>query len=187
MKITLLLGSIRISRQSHVIAHYLLKQLESRGEEAILIDLQDHPLPLMEERLGYHPNLPREVNIIGEELHKADALIFITPEYHGSFSGVLKNAVDYYSKEFKKKPIGAVTISGGKFGGINASTHLQQLILSLGAYPLPMKLLVPEVQNVFDAESQLPQQSLIQSVDRFLNEYIWFSDAIVKKKEHGVL
>lgn len=185
MNITLILGSIRSGRQSHPIAHYLKEKLQQYGINSFLIDLLENPLPLMEERVGYHPHLPEEVEIVSRQLHKADGLIFISPEYHGSFSGVLKNALDYFWEEFKKKPIGVVGISAGKFGGINASSQLQQLVLSLGAFPLPNKLLVSNVAHVFDPQEHSYQESFVEAADKFLKEYIWFAQAITAKRKES--
>ncbi|MEP6627038.1 MAG: NAD(P)H-dependent oxidoreductase [Ginsengibacter sp.] len=182
MIVTLLLGSIRDGRKSAQIAYYLLEKLQQLGIRAQIIDLMETPLPLMEERMGHHPNLPAVVQNISQRLDQADALIFISPEYHGSFSGVLKNAIDYFWEEFKKKPIGVVTVSAGKFGGIQASSQLQQLILSLGAFPLPTKLLVSEVGNVFDPKEHSFQRSFVTATDRFLDEYLWFAEAIAMKR-----
>jgi len=178
MKIAILLGSVREGRQSHKIAHYLQARLQEKGITADLIDLAENPLPIM----GIHPQPPPEVERIGVRLQEADALLFVTPEYHGSFSGVIKNAIDYFWAEFQKKPIGVVTVSAGKMGGINASSQLQHVILSLGAFALPTKLLVPEVQNVFDDSFQPVNEGLIKSADKFLDEYLWFADAVYQKK-----
>jgi len=182
MNVTLLLGSIRNGRKSDRIAYYLEEKLKHHGVNAEVIDLMGTSLPLMQERVGYDPQLPQEVQAVSERLHQADALIFISPEYHGSFSGVLKNAVDYFWNEFSKKPIGVVAISAGKFGGINASSQLQHLVLSLGAFPMPTKLLVPEVGNVFDQKGQCYRETFVRDTERFINEYKWFADAIIGKK-----
>ena len=178
MKTAILLGSVREGRQSHKIAFYLQTRLREKGITADLIDLAENPLPIM----GIHQQPPPEVQRIGVRLQEADALLFVTPEYHGSFSGVLKNAIDYFWAEFQKKPIGVVTVSAGKMGGINASTQLQHVILSLGAFALPTKLLVPEVKTAFDDSFQPVNEGLIKSVNKFLDEYLWFADAVYQKK-----
>jgi azobenzene reductase len=37
---------------------------------------------------------------------EADFLIFGTPNYHGSYSGILKNALDYINMDYvKMKPV----------------------------------------------------------------------------------
>ncbi|WP_437837337.1 NADPH-dependent FMN reductase [Sorangium sp. So ce1153] len=182
MKIGIVLGSTRTGRQSHKVAHYLERRLQERRVATDLIDLAESQLPILEERGGRHPQLQARVQGLSARLHEADGLVFVTPEYHGSFSGVLKNALDYFWEEFNRKPIGVAAVSAGKLGGINASTQLQHVILSLGAFPLPTKLLVPEVQSAFDESLQVKGENVAKSTSRFLDEYLWFARAIVEAK-----
>ncbi|AUX44583.1 FMN reductase [Sorangium cellulosum] len=182
MKIAIVLGSVRAGRQSHKVAYYLEKKLRERGVAADLIDLAEDPLPVLDERAGRHPQVQAKVESLSARLHAADALLFVTPEYHGSFSGALKNALDYFWEEFNKKPIGVVAASAGKMGGINASTQLQHVVLSLGAFALPTKLLVPEVQGVFDDALQIKSEGVAKLATRFLDEFLWFAGAIVQAK-----
>ncbi|HWV69451.1 MAG TPA: NADPH-dependent FMN reductase [Chitinophaga sp.] len=186
MKIAILIGSIRQGRQSQKIAHYLQKKLTDRGLDTDLVDLAQTQLPMLEERVGIHPQLPQVVKDLSIRLHAADALIFVTPEYHGSFSGVLKNALDYFSSEFSRKAIGIVTVSAGKLGGINAATQLQQVILSVGAYALPVKLLVPEVYGAFTDTQELTSEHTAKSAARFLDEFYWLASAVYEKKKAAV-
>lgn len=183
MKIAILLGSARIGRQSHKVARYLSNELVKRGFDTDLIDLAEDPLPLLEDKAGQNPDEVEQRRKVSRRLSVADALLFVSPEYHGSFSGVLKNALDYFWSEFQKKPIGVATVSSGKMGGINASTQLQHVILSLGAYPLPLKLLVSEVHTAFDNEFNIVREQLTSSAGRFLDEFTWFAEAITEKKE----
>lgn len=182
MKIAILLGSVRMGRQTHKAAYYLKKKLENRNIETDLIDLAESPLPVMKERVGHHPDPPENAVDISERLNEADALLLVTPEYHSSISGALKNAIDYYWSEFQKKPIGVVAASAGEFGGINASTHLQQIILGMGAYPMPLNLLVPRVHQAFDDSFKPQDENVIKSTENFLDEFLWFTDALHQKK-----
>ena len=186
MKCAIILGSIRIGRQSHRIAYYLENRLRERGVEVIMIDLAEHPLPMMEEDNGRLRSPADDISIIGTQLKEADSMILVSPEYHGSFSGVLKNALDFYWAEFKKKPIGVVTTGSGKMGGINASTQMQHVVLSLGAYPLPTKLLIAEIQHAFNDQYEPLREDIVKNTDRFLNEFTWFAGAIVKAKSESV-
>lgn len=180
------MGSIRIGRQSHRIAYYLEEKIKIRGIDVTMIDLAEHPLPMMEEDNGRLRSPADDISIIGTQLKEADAVILVSPEYHGSFSGVLKNALDFYWAEFKKKPIGVVTTGSGRMGGINASTQMQHVVLSLGAYPLPTKLLVPEIQHAFNENNEPLRDDVVRNTERFLNEFSWFAAAIVKAKQEAL-
>lgn len=182
MKVTILSGSVRLERQSHKVALYVETQLKHRGVETDVIDLAAEPLPIFGDPSMENSTVESRVKELGARLNRADALIFVTPEYHGSFSGVIKNALDYYWAEFQRKAIGVIAASSGKMGGINASSQLQHVVLSLGAYPVPMKLLVPEVHLAFDEGHQPVNERLVQSTEKFLTEFMWYAGAIHEKK-----
>jgi len=185
MKIAILLGSVREGRQTHKIAYYVQKKLVERGHEVLMLDLGTEPVPLMNERYGRAENQPAEITALAEKFKQADAIVLVSPEYHGSFTGVLKNALDYYWKEFERKPMGVIATGSGRMGGINASTQLQHIILSMGAYPVPYKLLVPQIQHAFDEQMQPVQPELVKSAERFLDEFLWFANAITQARSHS--
>ncbi len=184
MKIVIMSGSVRKGRKSHQVALELQKRLKASQQQVRVIDLAVARLPVLEEeRFSKHPSPTAAMVDIHNQLNEADAIIFLSPEYHGSYTGALKNAIDYYWSEFQKKPIGVVATSAGGFGGINTSTQLQQLVLSMGAYPMPLKLLVPNVQLAFDEHGNLKDELIAKNIDKYVAEFIWFADAIVSKKQ----
>jgi len=81
-----------------------------------------------------------------------------------------------------KKTCRRAAASVGKFGDLNASTQLQHVILSLGAFPLPLKLLIPQVQIAFDDLFEASSDDIIESTRRFVNEFLWLPDAVYRKK-----
>jgi azobenzene reductase len=88
MKIAILNGSVRPERQSHKVAYYLKKRLQERNIETDLIDMRDNPLPIFgietdTDRQSEYETTVRDISV---RLQNADTIIFVTPEYHGSFS-----------------------------------------------------------------------------------------------------
>lgn len=182
MKIAILIGSNRVGRQSHKIAYYLESQISKRGARPDLIDLGEKTSMTSPDVTEPGALTWEEAQDIIRRIQQADALIFVTPEYHGSFSGVLKNALDMLGTECSRKPVGVVTVSSGKMGGLSAVSQLQHVILSLGAYALPVKLLVPDVNTSFDDSYQLLNERTAKSALKFLDECFWLADAIHDKK-----
>ncbi|GAB4403078.1 MAG: FMN-dependent NADPH-azoreductase [Bacteroidia bacterium] len=186
MNVVILLGSIRTGRASQRVAYYLRDRLLAETDIHVhLLDLAEQPLPLFQERWQKMDHSPQELVAYGHHLAQADAMLFVSPEYHGSYTGVLKNAIDHYWEEFRLKPIGVVATGSGRMGGINASTEMQQLVLSLGAFPLPQKLVVPYVREAFDADNQPHDAALGKQADRFLQEFLWFSRAITYARQQS--
>ncbi|MBS1626123.1 MAG: NAD(P)H-dependent oxidoreductase [Bacteroidetes bacterium] len=184
MNIIIISGSIRKGRRSHDVAVALAGRFHASGYKgAAIIDLAEYNLPVLEEQYDESTHTSGGLTDIQQKLDKADAIVFLSPEYHGSYSGALKNAVDYFSEEFKRKPIGVVSVGAGRMGGINASTDMQQLVLSLGAYPMPYKLLVSNVQQAFGENGEVADEFLTKNMDRFVSEFIWLAEAIRDKKQ----
>ncbi len=61
-------------------------------------------------------------------------LILGTPNYHGSYSGILKNALDHLNMDyFKMKPVGLIGNSGGIVVSSEPLSHLRVIVRSLRA------------------------------------------------------
>ena len=71
-----------------------------------------------------------------QRIARADAVLFLTPEYNRSVPGVLKNAIDVGSRPYGKsawagKPGGVISVSPGAIGGFGANHHLRQSLVFL--------------------------------------------------------
>ena len=119
-----------------------------------------------------------------DQLQNADAMIFVTPEYNGSYSLALKNMIDYFGlKIFEKKVIGVASVSVGAFGGIRSALALQQLALAIYAFPVPQMLIVPLVQHKYDETGKLIDITFEKNVQLFLHDFLWLTEAVCLKRE----
>ena len=182
MKILLISSSIRAKRNSHRVTLFLQQKLSKTGNsESWVIDLKEENIPLFHERYVDMINPPAALKKISEKIKSADGIIFITPEHNGSISAALKSFIDIYgSAEFGGKPIGVASVSTGIFGGINAATSLQQIILSINAYPVPKMLLTGEVIKHVDAEGNALTPAFESKVETFLIPFLDFVERLKK-------
>jgi NAD(P)H-dependent FMN reductase len=179
MKITIILGSIRKNRKSGHVAYHLKKLVgDVEGVDAQLLDLRDYPFPVLEERYRFLENPPEYMKEFSRKMSESDGIIIVTPEYNGSYSGALKNALDYFKPEYHKKPMGVVTVSDGQWGGINASHHLLSWILHVKAIPSPFKLMVQNAGDVFDGDGNLTDEKFDSRAGKFIDEFLWLSKSI---------
>ncbi len=184
MQIVLIIGSVREGRQTVKIGRYLAKIFEQYKEVTCeILDLAHLDIPILTDRWEKQQNPPQILPQISEKLQNADAVVLCSPEYHGSYSGVIKNAIDHFWKEFQRKPMGVVATGSGRFGGVNASTEMQLLILSLGAFPMPFKLLVPYIQKIFNEDGEPNEEFMVKNTQRFVEEFLWFASALIQAKE----
>jgi chromate reductase len=98
-----------------------------------------HEIPIYNNDVEVEAGFPDVVVAMRDAIKEADGLILGTPEYNGSLSGVLKNAIDWASREGLLGKIPVVTMGGspGALGATKAQEHLRQICLHLGMYVLP--------------------------------------------------
>lgn len=184
MHISILSGSTRINRQSHRVALALEKMIVAQGLHSVeVLDLAHYDFPIMEEVLHRHPHPPAGLADFAERIRQSDAFLFVSPEYNGSYTAALKNAVDYLKeREFARKTIGVASVSTGMLGGIRAALSMQQLVLGIGGYPIPQMLTVGQVNQRFDESGNLLDPLFEKSIQFFLQSFVWLAEAVYEKK-----
>ncbi|WP_293064690.1 NADPH-dependent FMN reductase [Okeania sp. SIO2B3] len=184
LSIPILLGSCRIGRESLKVAKFILAELVKQNLiNTELIDLGEYKLPMLEERLQDSSNPPENLLKFCSKLGQADGILLVTPEYKNGYPGVLKNALDYLEpKALKYKPIGICTVSSGGFGGLDCLAQLRLVCLALGALPIPDKLPVANVKELFDENGNLSDLKFKIRLESFINELVWYTEAMVNQK-----
>jgi chromate reductase len=131
-----------------------------------VFDLEDIP-PFNEDR---EDPLPDTVKAFKAGLRAADAVVFATPEYNYSVSGVMKNAIDWGTRpggdnSFEGKPATILSASNGIFGGARAQYHLRQVLVSLNMRPLAKpEMFVTLAPQKFDAQLRLTDGPTLQKL-----------------------
>jgi NAD(P)H-dependent FMN reductase len=184
--IPIILGSTRRERQSVKVARFVLARLKQRkGVETELLDLLEYNFPIMEERLHRRDDPPPRLREYGDKIGRADSLIIVTPEYNNGYPGVLKNALDYLLPEYERKPVGIVTVSAGGFGGINCLAQLRLVALGMGALPIPENLSVSHIHDSFKEDGTPNDPAYEKRAAVFLDEELWFTEAVADRKAKG--
>jgi NAD(P)H-dependent FMN reductase len=184
MHIAIISGSTRINRQSHRVALALEQYLQTDFRHtAEVLDLAAYAFPIMEEVLHRLPSPPEGLHDFADRVRGADALLFVSPEYNGSYTAALKNAIDYLKEsEFAQKAIGTVSVTTGPLGGMRAAMNMQELILGVAGFPIPQMLLVGQVQQKFDEQGLLIDAAFEPKIKAFLDRFLWLAQAVVAKK-----
>jgi len=183
MNIAVISGSPRPQRTSHKVALAIFDRLKTMENiSAKLLDIREANFPNLDFIYKKNPSASETMKNFSDTIAESDGIIIVSPEYNGSFSGALKNTIDYFYGEFSKKVIGVVSVSTGKMGGIRAVMDLQKLILALGAFPLPKYLTTPEVQNLFK-DGVLIDEEYRKRMDGFINDFLWLTEAVKNQKE----
>ncbi len=107
------------------------------GAEMEIFELNEIP-PYNED---HEKNPPEIITEFKKKIRDADAIVFVTPEYNYSVSGVLKNAIDWASRPYgdsawEGKPAAIMGVSGGAIATARAQYDLRKSMVFLNMYPL---------------------------------------------------
>lgn len=162
-KILAFAGSLREHSFSKRVVKVAKKGAENAGAEVTYIDLRDFPMPLYDaddhEKNGFCEAALEFQTLLNDH----DGFLIASPEYNGSLSGALKNAIDWASRKsekfaqgsvFKGKVAAIMTESPGAFGGIRCLNHLRGVLSILLVNVLPSEIAVGKVNAMFEGESE---------------------------------
>ncbi|MGJ1269470.1 NADPH-dependent FMN reductase [Sphingobacterium spiritivorum] len=133
----------RPSSTSHSIIQFLQQTLEENGIHSTVFNLAGSAIPLFDFTLS---KTPVAVEIMTQQFREADAHIWLTPLYHGSMTGVMKNCLDWLEISAKEprpyltdKMVGLISWADGgqALQGINA---MDAIAKSLRAWPVPFSV-----------------------------------------------
>ena len=132
--------------------------------ETKLINLRDYALVFCDGKED-ESKFPRDVFRLREEVSQAQGIILGTPEYHGGYSGVLKNALDLMGfEEFEGKMLGLIGVSGGAMGAFGAMNSLREVGRALHAWVIPEQASIPQASQEFDEAGNLKDAELDKRV-----------------------
>jgi NAD(P)H-dependent FMN reductase len=144
------------------------------GFEIELIDLAEVNLPFLDE--PNHPRLRRYEHQHTKDwsatIDRADAYIFVTPEYNYGFNAVLKNAIDFLHQEWQHKAVGFVSY-GGIAAGTRAVQMLKLVVTALKMVPVTASVSIPFVAQFLDDEDQIqPNDIMLTAAATMLDELL---------------
>ena len=159
-------GSARSPSNTGVLVETMLDEVEAYGATTDHIDLAAYGLPV----LNLERDTPAEVSEFTERVEQADALVAGTPMYHGSYSGVLKNAIDHCGfDEIEGTDVALAVVSGGRFPRV-AVEHLRTVFSTLDARVFRSNVIVPNTSENFTADGAWNNENLEQRARRIAVE-----------------
>ena len=183
--IAVLVGSVRRDRKGIRVARWIEKKLIERKHKVYFIDPMDINLPLLDRMYKEMDNPSQKLVEMRDRIKDAEGYIAVTPEYNRSTSSALKNTLDYFLEEYYFKPSAIVSYSPGMFGGVNAAQQLRLIFSELGAPSIPSSFAIPRVQKVFDENGNLIDEAYNKRVEKFLDEFEWYINALTSQRALG--
>lgn len=164
-KIAVIVGSTREGSFNRALGKLAVAALERNGATVTDVDLGSFNLPLYSAALEANA-FPADAERLKALFAAQDGLLFLSPEYNGSISPLLKNAIDWASRPTGDESLVALTAYRGKasavmsasispFGGLRGLMHLRQILSTIQTLVIPEQVLVPNAHAAFDADGNL--------------------------------
>ena len=178
-------GSTRQNSFNRKLAHVAADLARAAGAAVTHLELADLNIPLYNADLEAQ-GTPADVMKFKQLLFSHPAWLICSPEYNGSYTALLKNAIDWASSPVKTDPqwqdgyrsftgkvVGMLSASPGAMGGLRSQSHLAPLLLNLQCWVAPTAFSLGHANDAFDASGALVQEASRKRVQAVVDQVLF--------------
>lgn len=175
--IAIISGTNRQGSKTFQIASAAAVKLREIGRRVEVVDLRQLPKEI------FHPTAyaekPESFEPFQKTILDAAGILFVVPEYNGSFPGILKLFIDMlrFPESFNGTPAGFIGI-GGRFGGVRPVDQLSSILQYRGAHLFGKKVLIPEVAKLAVHDTHIAEGDLQERFEQFLFDFSKFVEKL---------
>jgi FMN reductase len=172
-------GTLRANSSTERAMRHVLSTAQRAGARTKLISGSSLQLPI------YQPDNPERCDAARDlvaELALADGIILGSPGYHGSISGLVKNALDYAEDlrtdvrpYFSGRAVGCIATAGGWPAAVNTLGALRDIVHALRGWPTPLGAAINSAEDVFGEDGTCRVPRIAQMLDLIAAEVVGFA------------
>lgn len=151
---------------TNVLADIFNKHANKNGLNSDVWKLSDNPLPASQHNWHQDPfadHCPEVVKNFAASIQNSEIIILITPTYHGSYSGLLKNAIDCMQGDvFRDKTVVLASVGWGPTAAIPLS-HLTDVVRTAKGNVEP-SLVIVAIDDINLSSREIDNQSVEQRI-----------------------
>ena len=174
-------GTLRSNSSTERALRYCLAAVERQGGRTKLYCGKDLDLPM------YSPHelerTPKAAELVGS-LRAADAVVVASPGYHGSVSGLIKNALDYIEDlrvdpriYLDNTPWGCITCAYGWQAAVGTLSHLRSIGHALRAWPTPLGVAINSADQIWDETGELTDVTVKTQLELLATQLLRFAQS----------
>lgn len=170
--ITIISATNRPDNNTLKIANNYFRMMQEKGADPRLLSLENlpHDIAFMEV---YGKRTPEFQQILDQYIIPASKFVIISPEYNGSFPGILKVFFDAIHPDTNRnKKVALIGVSTGRAGNLRGMDHLTAILNYLGMHVHPNKLPISQVLNLMDADGNLKDAYTIKVLEKQISEFM---------------
>jgi len=158
IRIVVINGSVRPGNYTSMASAYVVDELRKHPKVSVA---EVHPAELNLPFPGADPHSPATKKL-QQIVAQATGVVLVTPEYHGSFSSVIKLVIENlgFPSVLAGKPVALLGVAAGAIGAIKSLEHLRGVVSHIGGHALPLPISIANVQKVFDRDGHIVDPSV---------------------------
>lgn len=174
-------GSMRMGSSNQRLVADAARMATEMGAKVTVINLRDYPIAFFDEDLEKNLGMPPKARDLRKMMLNSDVIFISTPEYNGSVTPVLKNALDWMSRDEEGKPSRTayqgkrfllLSASPGQEGGTRGLQNLKSIVEEVGGNVVVGTLAVPNVFNAFNSSGQLKDAAQNKALQELVQKAI---------------
>jgi chromate reductase, NAD(P)H dehydrogenase (quinone) len=154
------------------------------GADVTLISLADFEMPLFNQDLEAERGLPEKAVALKKLFLENHGLLLSCPEYNSSITPLLKNTIDWVSRQapgegglaaYKGKVATLMSASPGALGGLRGLVTVRSILGNIGVVVLPAQIAVPTAHQAIGEDGRLKDEEMqtsIEGLGRNLAEFL---------------
>ncbi|WP_278404644.1 NADPH-dependent FMN reductase [Pseudoalteromonas ruthenica] len=177
-KIIALAGSLRKNSFNQAVINHAAQLAQQQGCEVEVISLAELNLPMFDEDIEAQ-GVPSSAQQLKDKLRSADAILLASPEYNGSITAVLKNAIDWASRTeagatpaFRNKVVALFAASPGGLGGLRGLNHVRDILSGIGALVLGDQLAIAGIHGFVNDQGELTDSATSEKIAGLTSQLI---------------
>lgn len=189
-KILAFAGTTRTEAFNKKLVKVAVAAAQNAGAEVTYVDLRDLPMPLYDGDLEVKEGIPPNAKKFKELLLSHQGILTSTGEYNSSITGVLKNAIDWASRQetgeaplacFKNKVAALLSASPGNLGGLRALVHVRMILGNIGVLVLPDQFALSKAHEAFNADGSLKDPKQYATVEKVTGNLVRILTKLIEK------
>lgn len=168
----------RCSATERALRH-VLARCAAQGAETLLFDGPSLDMPM------YAPDTTErteQARALIDGLRRADGVVIASPGYHGTISGLIKNALDYAQDMagdervyFEGRAVGLIAVAAGWQATGTTLATLRSITHALRGWPTPMAVAINSVMPVFGEDGEIVDPAIVQQLDILAGQVVSFA------------
>lgn len=167
MKILMISGTYNRQSRTWLMLEEARKHCDTYDVETEIVELCDYAITVGQKDTSH------QISELVEKINESEAIIFSTPNYQGSISGLLKVAIDHIPERgLKNKSVGLISVSGGIGNMSQPLSHLRDIVSSLEGLAVATNIACHSDDFIRDDEgkSSISNEKILERVKDMVEE-----------------